>query len=191
MKSIVALVVAVLAACSTVSAEEPASPACPPCAAKKAMVERLLADPSASLAEQGEGLEALLLAAGGAVLVEILSADTRAMASDGPMQVEARVVKRVKGPNELREGATLRFEASAWIGPTYAPGEHRVVLLSPTVEPGSAPWSSLETFSVDLFYANDPTAPCSEEALAALLRSVGRASPRPRAQFSCRVNTDG
>lgn len=135
----------------------------------------------AAFAAADASLERLVEQADAIVLVEIRSTDARAMPSDGPMKVEAKIVKVLKG--RLREGAMIRFDASAWMGPTYEPLERRIVFLKRSTAEGIVAWASIEVGWLDLFFTDEEMASCSLEALTGFLDSLGRQSPRPRLQF--------
>ena len=124
--------------------------------------------------------ERLVEQADAIALVEILSTDTSAMPADGPMKAQARVVKVVKG--YLSEGNAVRFDASAWMGPTYRPGERRIVFLKWFEAEGMAGWASVEVGWLDLFFTDAALASCSKKSLTAFLRALDRQPPRPRLQ---------
>ena len=107
--------------------------------------------------------------------VRILSIDDTAMPADGPMYVEARVLKLVKGRNRPATGR-LRFGASAWVGPSYRRGEERIVLLA-AVPAGHAyydraRWSSAEAGKLDLFLAREDLKDLSAASLLEFLRLI-------------------
>ena len=136
---------------------------------------------SATVAAADGALEQLVEQADAIVLAEIRSTDPSAMPADGPMKVQANVVKGVKGP--LAEGARVRFDASAWMGPTYQPGGRRIVFLKRSDAQGMAEWASTEVGRLDLFFTDEAPATCTTESLAAFLRALGRQPPRARVQF--------
>ena len=113
------------------------------------------------------------------------------MPADGPMYVEAQVLKLVKG--NLRTRQQIRFGSSAWVGPTYRPGEERVVFLAPV--PGGhayydqARWSSVEAGKVDVFFAREDLKNCSEAALLEFLRMIETAGHSPP-KLECRLVRD-
>ena len=114
--------------------------------------------------------------------VKVLSTDDTAMPADGPMYVDATVLKVVKG-NLWRQ--KIRFGASAWVGPTYRSGEERIVFLNPVVRGHAyyfnARWSSLEAGKVDVFFVNEALDNCSEASLIEFLRkteAIGQAPPK-------------
>ena len=129
------------------------------------------------------GLEELVRDAELIVAVKILSTDDRAMPADGPMYVDARVVKVVKGNSW--GSRKIRFGARAWVGPTYREGEERIVFLNPVARRhayyAKARWSSLEAGKVDVFFVNEALDDCSEASLLEFLRkteAIGQAPPR-------------
>lgn len=101
------------------------------------------------------------------VAAEITSIDTSRMPADGPMHAEAKALKVIRG-GSLRAGRSFTFQASAWLGPTYADGERRILLLDE-----SDPPSALDPGKADLFFADEAALErLSEHALAALLRDT-------------------
>lgn len=137
-------------------------------------------------ADSTAGLETLLADADLVVMAEILSTDSQATASDGPMSAEAKVLKVVKG--RATESDTLRFGAGAWLGPTYKKGELRILFLarmrSGDAYYGNIPWASLETGKAEVFFAKDAVERCSEETLSNVMKSVrGGGWPPPRVEF--------
>ncbi|MBI2093768.1 MAG: hypothetical protein HYT88_03485 [Candidatus Omnitrophica bacterium] len=115
------------------------------------------------------------------VLVVIRSVDTSAMPVDGPMQVDAKVAKVVKG--RVAQDAAIRFAASAWMGPRYQPDERRIVFLARSDAEHMAGWSSIEVGWLDLFFTEEALDVCSLDTLAGFLRSLERQPSRPRLQF--------
>ena len=77
--------------------------------------------------------------------IEQYRVETSALA-DGPMYVDAGVLKVVKG--SARGTQKIRFGASAWVGPTYRSGEERIVFLNRVARGhayyAKARWSSLD-----------------------------------------------
>ena len=136
---------------------------------------------AATAAAADAALERLVEQADAIVCAQIRSIDTGAMPADGPMIVEATVVKSLNGP--LAENAQVRFDASAWMGPTYEPGERRILFLARSDAPGMAAWASVEVGWLDLFFLDEDLPACSLDTLAAFLESLGRQPPRPRLQF--------
>ena len=108
------------------------------------------------------------------VAVKVLSTDETAMPADGPMYVDAKILKVVKGP--LRGARNIRFGASAWVGPTYRSGEERIVFLNPIPRRhayyAKASWSSLEAGKVDVFFVHETLDDCSEASLRDLLKTT-------------------
>ncbi len=106
--------------------------------------------------------------------VKVLSTDETAMPADGPMYVDAKILKVVKGP--LRGARNIRFGASAWVGPTYRSGEERIVFLNPIPRRhayyAKASWSSLEAGKADVFFVNETLDECSEASLRDLLKTT-------------------
>ena len=138
---------------------------------------------SGPLGAGAAGVEGLAQDAELIAAVRILSVDDTAMSADGPMYVEARVLKLVKG--NPRVGPQIRFGSSAWVGPTYRPGEERVVFLAPVPSGHTyydkARWSSVEAGKVDVFFAHGDLKNCSEAALIEFLRMIeiaGRSPPK-------------
>jgi hypothetical protein len=145
----------------------------------------VLAIGSPQLAADPAGLEGLLGEADAVVVVEILTTDYTATAADGPMYAEAKVIKSVKG--SLRAKQTIRFGASAWVGPSYKAGERRVVFLD-AMPAGhayyaKARWSSLDAGKLDLFIAAGAVEKCSLDTLSTFLRGL-KSRDRPlKAEF--------
>jgi hypothetical protein len=86
----------------------------------------------------GLNFTGLIAAAEAVGAVEILSTDYTATPSDGPMMAAARVLKVLKG--SLIIGKKFSFWETAWVGPAYQKGEHRILFLEqakPT-EPGKS-----------------------------------------------------
>ncbi len=128
------------------------------------------------------GIEALVQEARVVAAVEILSVDDALTPADGPMYVEARVLKVIKGSVRVRQ--QIRFGATSWVGPTYRAGEERIVFLAPVPAGPSyyskAGWSSIEAGKIDLFFDPDELKNCSETLLREFLRkieSAGNLSP--------------
>ena len=132
---------------------------------------------AASTSPSTQQLEALIDEAEVVAAVRILSTDYRATAADGPMYADAKLLKVIKGRPSAKQ--TMRFGASAWVGPTYSAGQQRIVFLSP-VAGGHAyykntRWSSLEPGKVDLYAAPQTIGELSEDSLRKFLRRLGRA----------------
>lgn len=127
------------------------------------------------------GFEGLVTQADLIVAVEIASIDETAMPADGPMYVESRVLKVIKG--NLRASSRIRFGASAWAGPTYRVGEERIVFLAAASTGqtlfGTAIWHSVEVGKIDLLLAPEHLENCSETALIAFLKMIETARNSP------------
>ncbi len=88
----------------------------------------LVAMPSgAAGAAIGLGFPVRLVDAEAVAAVEIVRADYKATAADGPMYAEARVLGVVKG--SLPRNTPLKFGETAWCGPTYQVGDLRILFL--------------------------------------------------------------
>jgi len=108
--------------------------------------------------------------------VEILNVDYSATASDGPMVAEARLLKLVKGSSSR----TVRFHASAWLGPSYQKGERRILFLRRTA-PGQAyspntNWGSLETGKLNLFVTEEAVQGLRYDSVIAFLTKLSESS---------------
>ncbi len=123
--------------------------------------------------------------------VKILSTDETAMLGDGPMYVEARLLKVIKG--NLRAGQRIRFGASAWVGPSYRSGEERIVFLSPVPRGDAyyakASWSSLDAGKLDVFFVKETLDDFSEESLLEFLGKIEAPTPL-RLESKLAPNTD-
>ena len=112
-------------------------------------------------------------------LGEILSTDETRMAADGPMYVEVRIVKVVKG----EMSPAIRFGASAWVGPTYREGELRILFLqripSRHAYYQDAVWAGLEAGKLDLFFTVGTVDDCSEQSLLSFLKSLEEVASAP------------
>lgn len=81
-----------------------------------------------AVAEQEKATFASLIpVAEAVVVVEILATDYSRTPADGPMVADAKVLKVMKG--SLKKYQRFRFEETAWVGPNYQQGEHRVLFL--------------------------------------------------------------
>jgi hypothetical protein len=104
--------------------------------------------------------------------VEILNVDYSATASDGPMVAEARLLKLVKGSGPR----TIRFGASAWLGPNYQKGDRRILFLQRTAPADAyfrnANWSSLETGKLNLFVTEEAVQRLRYDSLIAFLMKL-------------------
>ena len=137
----------------------------------------------AGLAELVRGAE--LIAA-----VKVLSTDETAMPADGPMYVEARLLKSVKG--SLPVGQRIRFGASAWVGPSYRSGEERIVFLSPVPRGDAyyakASWSSLDAGKINVFFVKETLDDFSKVSLLEFLGKI-EAQPPLRLESKLAPNT--
>ena len=127
--------------------------------------------------------------------VKVLSTDETAMPADGPMYVDAEVLKVVKG--SLRGRRKIRFGASAWVGPSYRSGEERIVFLNPIPRGHAyytkASWSSLEAGKVDVFFVNEAREDCSEASLLEFLKkaeAIGQTPPKVESKLVQHPGTD-
>ena len=131
----------------------------------------------------GPGFLTLITTAEAVVAVEILSTDYTATPSDGPMVAEARVLKVVKGA--LSQGKKFSFRETAWVGPTYQKGEHRILFLEqakPTESRNASRWWILSNLyaRTDFFIEKDSIAALSGESLESLLKEIQQSNPRPK-----------
>jgi hypothetical protein len=110
--------------------------------------------------------------------VEILNVDYSATASDGPMVAEARLLKLVKGSGSR----TIRFGASAWLGPNYQRGDRRILFLRRTAPADAyfrnANWSSLETGKLNLFITEEAVQSLRYDSLTAFLTKLSEVSSK-------------
>lgn len=132
---------------------------------------------------RGPGFLTLITAAEAVVAVEILSTDYTATPSDGPMVAEAKVLKVVKGP--LTQGKKFSFWETAWVGPSYQKGEHRILFLEqakPTESRNASRWWILSNLyaRTDFFIEKDSIAALSGESLESLLKEIQQSNPRPK-----------
>ena len=126
-------------------------------------------------------------------LGEILSTDDTRMAADGPMYGEVRIFKLVKGALS----PTIRFGASAWVGPTYKEGELRILFLQRILPRHAyyqaAGWGSVEAGKLDLFFTEANMDGCSEDSLLSFLRNlqeVASAPPKLELELAQRVSSN-
>ncbi len=130
-------------------------------------------------------LSSLVPQADAIAVVEIVSTDYAATAADGPMYVEANVLRAIKG--KAVAGQRVRFGASAWVGPTFKTGEHRVIFLEALPAGHSyyrkARWASLEAGKIDLFIADEAIERCTAKALSDFLKGQKGGPPPRKAQF--------
>jgi hypothetical protein len=107
--------------------------------------------------------------------VEILNVDYSATASDGPMVAEARLLKLAKGSGSR----TIRFGASAWLGPNYRKGDRRILFLQRRTPADAyfrnANWISLETGKLNLFVKEEAAQSLRYDSLIAFLTKLSEA----------------
>ena len=132
--------------------------------------------------QPGSDLTGLITAAEAVVAVEILSTDYTATPSDGPMVAEAKVLKVVKGP--LTNGKKFSFWETAWVGPAYQKGEHRILFLEqakPTESLKRTRWWILSNLyaRTDFFIEKNSIAALSAESLESFLKEIQESKPRP------------
>lgn len=117
--------------------------------------------------------------------VRVISVDATAAAVDGPVYVDAAMLKSL-GPAEA-SARTVRFGASAWMGPAYQPNEQRIVFLQRIPDGHAyyhARWAALEPGRIDLFVDNEQLPRLTEASLRAFLRRVSAgAFPPPNVRF--------
>jgi hypothetical protein len=108
--------------------------------------------------------------------VEILNVDYSATASDGPMVAEALLLKLAKGSGSR----TIRFGASAWLGPNYEKGDRRILFLRRTAPTDAyfrnANWISLETGKLNLFVKEEAAQSLRYDSLIAFLTKLSEAA---------------
>lgn len=161
--------------------------------ARKVLVVVALISLTGLLQGANAGVEGLVEQSNLIAAVEIVSIDETAMPVDGPMYVEARILKVIKG--NFRASSRIRFGASAWVGPTYRVGEERIVFLAPVPARqtyfGTAMWHSVEAGKIDVFVAPEDLEQCSETLLVAFLKMIEtvRSSP-PRLEGKLVRHTD-
>jgi len=117
--------------------------------------------------------------------VRVTSVDATAAAVDGPVYVDAAVLK-VIGPADA-SARTVRFGASAWMGPAYQPNEQRIVFLQRVPDDHAyyrARWAALEPGRIDLLIDDEQLPLLTEASLRAFLRRVSAgAFPPPNVRF--------
>ncbi|MFY9610972.1 MAG: hypothetical protein WAU45_20470 [Blastocatellia bacterium] len=133
--------------------------------------------------QPGSGFTGLITAAEAVVAVEILSTDYTATPSDGPMMADAKVLKVLKGP--LTAGKKFSFWETAWVGPAYQKGEHRILFLEqakPTEPRKTTRWWILSNLyaRTDFFIEKDSIAALSADSLASFLKEIQESNPRPK-----------
>jgi len=123
--------------------------------------------------------ERLIAAAETIVAVEILSTDYSATPKDGAMAATARVLKALKGP--YTTGMQFSFKETAWVGPTYRQGEHRILILEkarPSESPSTVWTIENRLMRTDLFIENDSVPALSEESLRSFLKEIQESEDR-------------
>jgi hypothetical protein len=106
-------------------------------------------------------------------VVEIISTDYTATASDGPMYASAKVLRVLKGNISKRKN--LLFGESGWWGPTYRKGDRRIVFLSRVSskdEYYKTKWHTIYTGSTDFFFDEDSLKQLSQESLSDFLAEI-------------------
>ena len=78
-------------------------------------------------AQRQATLASLIPAAEAIVVAEISSVDYSQSPADGPITAKARVLKPIKGT--LGRDASFLFTETSWVGPSYKPGEVRLLFL--------------------------------------------------------------
>jgi len=110
--------------------------------------------------EPDDALDRLAAEADVVAIVEVVATDATATAADGPIYVDAKVLKVLKGA--LPVVPSIRFGATAWVGPAYQRGERRVVFLRRVADGDAyypqARWSSLEAGVAEVFFTGPPPA---------------------------------
>jgi hypothetical protein len=129
------------------------------------------------------GFGDLIEVADAVVAVEVLSTDYTATASDGPMSATAKVLKVVKGP--FKDGSTLNFMETAWVGPAYQKGEYRILFLEKTKAtdfPKTTEWRILTNSyaRTDFFINKDSIARLSPDYLKSFLREIQDLKTKPK-----------
>jgi hypothetical protein len=145
----------------------------------------LLAMGSEIIAVQQEqrSFEGLIAAAEAVVAVEVLSTDYTATQVDGPMVATAKVLKVLKG--RLTTGKQFSFAETAWVGPTYQKGEHRILFLEKAKPAGASKATEWRIFShlrarTDFFVEKDSIPALSLESLESFLKKVQDSKERPK-----------
>lgn len=143
-------------------------------------VARALEEPPSL--EESLGLERLVGEADLILMGRITLTDYSATAADGPMYGEIKLGRVIKGPKDLV--GTIRFGASAWMGPSYKPGELRIVFLKRVPSDSAyfkdASWSSLEPNQINLFYPKNAVyRRYTESSLRLFLQRLARGESTP------------
>jgi hypothetical protein len=109
------------------------------------------------------------------VVAEISSTDYSQTPADGPMIARARVLHSLKG--ELRKDQSISFTEAGWVGPSYKPGEARILFL----EPASGSWRVLSNLyaKADFLIERDAIARLNLSALQAVLEKIPAPTTRP------------
>lgn len=147
-----------------------------------------LAEPDEPPTETGDRAgepDELITEADAIAVVEILSTDYTATASDGPMYAEAKVLKVLKG--NISTWRKLRFGETGWWSPTYKEGERRIVFLSRVTSKDyyESEWHTTHTGSVDFFFVEDSLESISQVSLSDFLKEIRDASNTPpKIEFS-------
>ena len=133
--------------------------------------------------QEQRAFEGLITAAEAVVAVEILSTDYTATPVDGPMVAAAKVLKVLKGP--LTTGKQFRFTETAWVGPTYQKGEHRILFLEKArlpKFPKATEWRILSHLyaKTDFFIEKGSLSDLSLESLESFLRKIQESKNRPK-----------
>ena len=114
------------------------------------------------------------------IAVDIRAIDTSSMPADGPMIVEATLLTVLKG---RWSNPVVQFAASAWMSPTYRPGERRIVFLKQYPDADIArrnvSWSSLETGRLDAYLIGVVPGPSDGVSLETFFRSTHVSLRRP------------
>ena len=113
-------------------------------------------------------LASLIPAADVIVVTEISSTDYSRTPSDGPMTARAKVLSSLKGG--LRRDQSFTFTETAWVGPSYKPGEVRILFL----ESESNSWRILSNLyaKADFLIERDAIARLNLNSLLAILEQI-------------------
>lgn len=113
-------------------------------------------------------LASLIPAADVIVAAEISSTDYSRTPADGPMTARAKVLSSLKGG--LRRDQSFLFTETAWVGPSYKPGEVRILFL----EPESNSWRILSNLyaKADFLIERDAIARLNLKSLQAVLEQI-------------------
>jgi hypothetical protein len=143
----------------------------------------ILVAQSFAVAQEPRLFEGLVKEAETITAAEILSTDYTATPADGPMVATAKILKVLKGP--LTPGEQFRFAETAWVGPTYQKGEHRILFLEkagPQEFPKVADWQILSHLHArtDFFIEKDSLSDLSLESLESFLKQIQESKGRPK-----------